>query len=83
MGGLILTTDVAGTHTEWLQVLGREARVKKREFTVIVYGIRVNQVQGKTRAKEDIYKQNPKLKGHVEILILVWKKKFLRSGRIR
>jgi hypothetical protein len=46
------------------------------------YGIRVNQVQDKAKAKGEIYKQNPKLRGHVEILRLAWKKKLLRSGRI-
>ena len=31
---------------KWLATLGEGARVKMREFVVIVYGIRVNQVQG-------------------------------------
>lgn len=51
-------------------MLGGGACIKKREFIVIAYGIRVNQVQDQTRAKEEIYKQNPKLQGHVEILRL-------------
>jgi hypothetical protein len=42
---LILTSDEAGTRTEWLQVLGGVACIKKMEFIAIAYGIRVNQVQ--------------------------------------
>jgi hypothetical protein len=47
-GDLVLTTDEEWTHTEWLQntqwlqVLGGGARIKKREFIVIAHGIRVN-----------------------------------------
>jgi F0F1-type ATP synthase epsilon subunit len=86
-GDLILTTDEEGTrtewlqHTQWLQVLGGGARIKKIEFIVIAHEIRVNQVLDQARAKEEIYKQNPKLRGHVEILRLAWKKKLLYSRR--
>ena len=86
-GDLILTTDDEQTRTEWLRntgwlrVIGDKARVKKREFIVIAYGIRVNQVQDQDRAKEEIYRQNPKFRGNVEILQLTWKKKLLRLGR--
>jgi hypothetical protein len=50
-GDLILTTDEEDARTEWLQktqwlqVLGGRARIKKREFIIIAHGIRVNQVQ--------------------------------------
>jgi hypothetical protein len=86
-GDLILTTDDEQTraewlrNTEWLRVVGDNARIKKREFIVIAHRIRVNQVQDQERAKEEIYRQNPKLRGNVEILQLTWKKKLLRSGR--
>jgi hypothetical protein len=50
----------------WLSTFGIGARVKKREFAVIAHGIRVNQVQG--QPIEQIYKQNPKSRGSVEIL---------------
>jgi hypothetical protein len=51
-------------------VIGDKAHIKKREFIVIAHGIRVNQVQDQ-RAKEEIYRQNPKLRGNVEILRLI------------
>lgn len=44
-GDLILTTDEEATRTEWLQktqwlqVLGGRARIKKREFIIIAHGI--------------------------------------------
>lgn len=84
---LILTADEEETRTEWLldtqwlQVIGGRAHVKKREFIVIAHGIRFNQVQDQARAKEETYKQNTKLQGCVEIPRLMWKKKLLRSGR--
>ena len=49
-GDLILTTDEEATriewlqNTQWLQVLGGRARIKKREFIIIAHGIIVNQV---------------------------------------
>jgi hypothetical protein len=73
-GDLILTTDDEQTrtewlrNTEWLRVIGDNARIKKREFIVIAHGIRVNQVQDQEQAKEEMYRQNPKLRGNVEIL---------------
>jgi hypothetical protein len=63
----------------WLSVFGKGARVKKREFAVVAHGIRVNQVQG--NAIEEIYKQNPRLRGSVEILRVAFSKKLLRSSR--
>jgi hypothetical protein len=63
----------------WLSMFGTGARVKKREFAVIAHGIRVNQVQG--QAIEEIYKQNPRLRGSAEILRVAFSKKLLRSGR--
>jgi hypothetical protein len=86
-GDLILTTDDEQTrtewlrNTEWLRVIGDKARIKKREFIVIAHGIRVNQVQDQERAKEELYRQNLKLRGNVEILRLTWRKKLLRLGR--
>jgi hypothetical protein len=38
-------------------------------------------VQDQARAIEEIYKQNPKLQGRVEILRLAWRKSLLLSGR--
>ena len=69
------------TNQSWLSTFGAGARVKKREFAVIAHGIRVNQVQGQGQAIEEIYKQNPKLRGSVEILRVAFAKKLLRSGR--
>jgi hypothetical protein len=63
----------------WLSTFGTGARVKRREFTVIAHGIRVNQVHG--QAIEQIYKQNPTLRGSVEILRVAFTKKLLRAGR--
>jgi hypothetical protein len=73
-GDLIITAEDEQTctkwlrNTGWLRVIGDKARIKKREFIVIAYGIRVNQVQDQERAKEEIYRQNPKFHGNVEIL---------------
>ncbi len=63
----------------WLSTLGEEAKVKKRELALVAHGIRFNQVQG--NAIEEIYKQNPGLRGYVEILRVAFSKKLLRSGR--
>jgi len=71
-----MTTEDEQTRTEWLRntgwlrVTGEKARIKKREFIVIAHGIRVNQVQDQERAKGEIYRQNLKLRGNVEILRL-------------
>ena len=54
--------------------------MKRREFAVIVYRIRVNQIQGQEQAIEELYKQNPKLVGTVEIVRVAFAKKLLRSG---
>ena len=45
----------------------------------MAHGIRVNQVQG--NAIEEIYKQNPGLRGLVEILQVAFSKKLLQSSR--
>ena len=55
--------------------------MKRREFVVIVHGIQVNQIQGQEQAIEELYKQNPKLVGTVEIVQVAFAKKLLRSGR--
>jgi len=53
-----------------------------REFAVIAHGIQVNQIQGQPDERiEQIYKQNPKIRGLVEILRVAFTKKLLRSGR--
>jgi hypothetical protein len=51
-------------------VIGDKAYIKKREFIVIAYRIKVNQVQDQEQTKEEIYRQNPKLCRNVEILQL-------------
>jgi hypothetical protein len=65
----------------WLKVFGEGARIKRREFIVLAHGIRVNQVQDSTKAVQEIYRQNPQLKGAVEILRVAWPKRLLRAGR--
>jgi hypothetical protein len=55
--------------------------VKCREFAVLVYRIRVNQIQGQTQAIETIYQQNPKLQDTVEILQVAFTKRLLYTGR--
>jgi hypothetical protein len=47
----------------------------------MAYGIRVNQVQGQAQAIEELYKQNPKLRGTVDIVRVAFTKKLLWSGR--
>ena len=41
--------------TKWLSALGTNVQVKYQKFAVIVYRIRVNQVQGQIQAIETIY----------------------------
>ena len=48
---------------------------------MLAYGIRVSQAQEPQQAIQDIYKQNPKLQGTVEILRVAWTRKLLRTGR--
>ena len=53
-----------------------------REFAVIAYRIRVNQVQGTQDEQiEQVYKQNPRLQGTVDILQVAFSKKLIQSGR--
>jgi hypothetical protein len=84
-GDMVLAMDSEQARTSWLanqswlSVFGKGARVKKREFAVVAHGIRVNQVQG--NAIEEIYKQNPRLRGSVEILRVAFSKKLLQSSR--
>jgi hypothetical protein len=86
-GDIVLTTDEEQTRTKWitdqkwLKVFGTDARVKRREFIVLAHGIRVSQAQEPQQAIQDIYKQNPKLQGTVEILRVAWTRKLLRTGR--
>jgi hypothetical protein len=54
-----------------------------REFAVIAHGIRVNQVQGSLEERiEQIYKQNPGLRGNVDILQVAFRKRLIQSGRM-
>jgi hypothetical protein len=55
--------------------------VKRREFAIIAHGIRVNQIQSQAQAISEIYRQNPKLQGTVEIIWVAFTKKLLRSSR--
>jgi hypothetical protein len=66
---------------KWLATLGEGARVKIREFAVIAHGIRVNQVQGTQDERiEQVYKQNPRLQGTVDILRVAFSKRLIQSG---
>ena len=69
------------TDDKWLKTFGEGAKVKQREFAVMAHGIRASQVQGQAQTIEEIYKQNPKLKGVVDIVRVAFTRKFLRSGR--
>jgi hypothetical protein len=73
-GDIVLTTDDEQTRTKWLvdhkwlATFGAGARVKRREFVVLAHRIRVGQVQQSAQGIQDIYRQNLKLQGTVEIL---------------
>jgi hypothetical protein len=54
--------------------------VKQKEFAIIAYRIRVNQIQGQAQIIKEIYKQNPKLRGLVNIVQVAFTKKLLRLG---
>ena len=43
----------------------------------MAHGLRVNQIQGQEQAIEELYKQNPKLAGTVEIVQVAFTKKLL------
>jgi hypothetical protein len=67
---------------KWLATLGEGAQVKMREFAVVAHRIRVNQVQGTQDERiEQVYKQNPRLQGTVDILWVAFSKRLIRSGR--
>jgi hypothetical protein len=67
---------------KWLATLSEGARVKMREFAVIAHRIQVNQVQGTPDEHiEQIYKQNPGIRGVVDILRVAFSKRPLQSGR--
>jgi hypothetical protein len=67
--------------TKWLETFGAGARIKRRQFAVLAHGIRISQIQNQEQAIQEIYKQNPKLQGSVEIVRVAFAKKTLRSGR--
>lgn len=67
--------------TTWLEVFGPGARIKKREFAVMAHGIKVSQVQNQAQAIADIYQQNPRLQGAIEIVRVAFTKRLLKSGR--
>ena len=58
---MVLTTDKEATCTKWLadqkwvSVFRENTQVKRQEFVVIVYRIKVKQVQNLVRAIKDIY----------------------------
>jgi hypothetical protein len=74
---MVMAMDSKQACTSWLSIFGTGAWVKKKVFVIIVYEIRVNQVQGQGQAVEEIYKQNPRLCKPVEILQVVFVKKLL------
>jgi len=53
---------------KWLETFGIGARVKKQEFAVLAHRIQVSQVQNQGQAIVEIYKQNPRFIGVVNIL---------------
>jgi hypothetical protein len=48
---------------------------------VLAHGIKVGQARELQQTIEDIYRQNPKLQGTVEILRVSWLRKLLRTGQ--
>src|SRR5438045_3421016 len=86
-GDFVLTMDEEQTRVswlkdnKWLETFGAGARVKRREFAVLAHGIRVSQAQNQKQTIADIYKQNPRFTGTVEILRTAFSRKLLRSGR--
>jgi len=67
--------------TKWLETFGDGARIKRREFAVIAHRIWVSQIQNQDQAIQEIFRQNPKLQGSVDIVQVAFSKKTLRSGR--
>ena len=63
--------------TKWLETFGTRARVKRREFAVLAHRIQVSLVQNQGQAIADIYKQNPRLAGVVNILQVAFSRKVL------
>jgi hypothetical protein len=67
--------------TKWLETFRDGARIKRREFAVLAHGIRISQIQNQDQAIQEIFRQNPKLQGSVDIVRVAFPKKTLRSGR--
>jgi hypothetical protein len=68
---------------ETLQAFGQNAQVKVREFTVLTHGIQVaaRDTQNQAGAIDELYRQNPRLRGVVEIVCLGWAKKTIAQGK--
>jgi hypothetical protein len=68
---------------EIVQAFGSNARVKVREFTVMAHGIPVAAIdtQNQAGAIEELYRQNLKLRGEVDIVHLGWAKKTITQGK--
>ena len=67
-------------NTKWLETFGARAQVKRQEFIVLAHGVQVYQVQKQEQAIVDIYKQNPKFLGIVDILQMSFSRKLLKSS---
>ena len=66
--------------TKWLETFGTGSRVKRRDFAVLAHRIRVSLVQNQGQAIADIYKQNPRLAGAVDILRVAFSRKVIQAG---
>jgi hypothetical protein len=66
-----------------LQAFGAGARLRAREYTVLAHGVQVRSVNqaNQTRAIEDIYSQNPRLRDTVRIVRVGWARKTLKYGK--
>jgi hypothetical protein len=86
-GDLVLLADSADTKTraeakkeEWIGLVSAKAEVRPKKYTVLVHGVRVADFDNfrQEAGRQNVYEQNPNIKGHVEILRTHWKRKVLR-----
>jgi hypothetical protein len=85
-GELILTTDSTTTkkqveaNQDWVTVIGQQAAVQPKKYTVMIHGVRVAAIDmdKQTESIKKIMDQNPALQGRIHILRAHWRHKTIR-----
>ena len=88
-GDVLLTFTEEAEKKRWegtsriAEALGAQARVKRAEYTIIAHGVKVALIKTDQQKDsiEEIYKNNPRWVGKVDILRVGWSRKTIREGR--